>query len=325
MRHTTFGSTDLHVSRVCLGTWQFGGEWGEVDEGAAKDAVVTALNLGINLFDTAQAYGWGKAERLLGEALAPVVERDRGRVVLATKGGLRMTDRGLARDSSPAWLRRGVEESLEHLGTDYLDLYQVHWPDPDTPFEVTAQALQELADEGLIRHVGVSNFDVDQLRAFQRTRRIDGYQPAYHLFRRGIEDQELPYCRDHGIGVLVYGPLAHGLLTGRFHLDRELPTGDWRRRSDVFRDEVVRQNAGVVERLRHFADEEVGCSLVQLAIAWTLHQPGVHVAIVGTRNPAHVQGAAKASEVDLTDEHLRGIDRIVREAAPMGGPAPEAG
>ena len=185
-----------------------------MDERAATKAIQHARSLGINFFDTAQAYGSGRSERLLGRALAADLRSARDSVVIATKGGLRIEGDTLVRDASAAWLRKGVAASLDALGTDHIDLYQVHWPDPDTPISETAAALAELAREGLIRHVGVSNYTVAQIEQFAAVLPVETIQPPYHLFRRDTETSLLPYAAAHHIGVLVYGPLAHGLLGG---------------------------------------------------------------------------------------------------------------
>src|SRR5262245_38726379 len=214
MKTTTLGRSGLHVSRIAFGTWQLGGEWGHYDEDDAVDAIRRARDLGVNFFDTAQAYGFGASERLLGKALRDELASSRDDLVIATKGGLRKTDTGVVRDASPEWLRRGVDSSLAALGLDHIDLYQVHWPDPAVPFAETAGALGELITEGKIRHVGVSNYTADQIHEFSATLPVETVQPPYHVFRREIEDELLPYCHSEDIGVLVYGPLAHGLLTG---------------------------------------------------------------------------------------------------------------
>src|SRR5271155_5904649 len=231
----TLGMTSLKVSPVAFGTWQLGGEWGQFDEDEGIAAIRHARGLGINLFDTAQGYGFGASERLLGRALRDDRDNRRDEIVIATKGGLRMTDDGLVRDSSRAWLRSGVEDSLRALGIDHIDVYQVHWPDPKVPFPETAAALQELVEEGKIRYVGVSNFDAAQMAEFARTRPVETVQPPYHLFRRDIEAELLPYAREHDVGVLVYGPLAHGLLTGTMHVDTTFAADDWRSGSPVFK------------------------------------------------------------------------------------------
>jgi len=247
------GRTELEVSPIAFGTWQLGGEWGDFDEDEGIAAIRQARELGINLFDTAQGYGFGASERVLGKALRDDLDNRREDVVIATKGGLRMTDSGLVRDSSPDWLRRGVDESLRALGVDHIDLYQVHWPDPKVPLAETAGALQELVDQGKLRHVGVSNFDPAQMAEFARTRPVETLQPPYHLFRRDIEAELLPYCREHDVGVLVYGPLAHGLLTGALDEETEFPPGDWRSGAPFFKGKAYRRTVQVVrelERLR---------------------------------------------------------------------------
>jgi aryl-alcohol dehydrogenase-like predicted oxidoreductase len=320
---TTLGMTELEVSRIAFGTWQLGGDWGGFDEAEAIRAIRYARALGVNFFDTAQAYGFGASERLLGRALREDLDRRRDQLVLATKGGLRMAGEQLVRDSSRAWLRQGVEESLSALAVDYIDLYQVHWPDPDTPFEETALALQELVDEGKIRHVGVSNFSAAQMADFARTRPVETLQPPYHLFRREIEDEALPYAREQDVGVLVYGPLAHGLLTGAFDEQVTFPPGDWRSESDLFRGDALRRNLEKVRELERFARER-GCGVSQLAIAWTLARPGVDVAIVGSRRTAHIEESLGALELRLTDEDLAAIDRIMTGAVSVGGPSPES-
>lgn len=323
MQFTRLGQTDLEVSRLCFGTWQTGGEWGAIEETEAKAAARRALDLGINFFDTAQAYGFGESERLLGESLELGSRSRRDEVVVATKGGLRLEDDGLVRDSSRGWLRRGIESSLRALGTDHVDLYQVHWPDPETPFEETANALEELVSEGKTRYVGVSNFDADQMAEFEETRKIDTLQPPYHLFRREIEAEILPYCRERGIGVMVYSPLAHGLLTGKFDTDTEFPEDDWRRRSDVFQGEEFEGNVQIVKELARFADER-GSTLAQLAVAWTLSSPGVDVAIVGARRADQIEGTAPAGELELSSEDRAEMDEIMEGATAVGGPTPEA-
>jgi aryl-alcohol dehydrogenase-like predicted oxidoreductase len=311
------------VSRIAFGTWQLGGEWGRFDEDEAIRAIRDARALGVNIFDTAQAYGFGASERLLGRALRDELARHRDELVIATKGGLRMTGEGLVRDSSRSWLRKGVEESLAALGVDHIDLYQVHWPDPDTPFEETALALQELVDEGRIRHVGVSNFSTGQMAEFAHTRAVETLQAPYHLFRREIEDEILPYTRMHDIGVLVYGPLAHGLLTGAFDEHSTFPRGDWRGNSSVFRGDRLLTNVDKVRQLERFATER-GHSVSQLAIAWTLAQPGVHVAIVGSRKATHIEDSLGALELRLTSDDLTAIERIMVDAVEVGGPTPES-
>lgn len=243
--------------------------------------------------------------------------------MLATKGGLRMTPDGLVRDSSPAWLRSGVEQSLRALGVDHIDVYQIHWPDPDVTFAETAGALQQLVVEGKIRHVGVSNYSVAQMAQFARTRPVETLQPPYHLFRREIEVDIAPYALEHDIGVLVYGPLAHGLLTGTMDEHTTFAAGDWRSRSPLFQGETFRRNLQTVRELQRWAGER-GHSVSQLAIAWTVAHPAVDVAIVGARRPAHIEDSVGAADVELTAEELAEIDQIMAGAVTVAGPSPES-
>jgi aryl-alcohol dehydrogenase-like predicted oxidoreductase len=320
MRQIRLGQSELVVSRIAFGTWQLGGDWGATDESAAIAAIRRAADRGVTIFDTAQGYGFGASERLLARALEG---RPRDQVVIATKGGLRPAGDGIVRDASPAWIREGVEESLRALGTEYVDLFQMHWPDPRTPFEETAGALAELVAEGKVRHDGVSNFSAGEMDAFSATLPVETLQPPYHLFRRDIEREVLPYTAAHDIGVLVYGPLTHGLLSGRLGADHRFAPDDWRAGSAVFRGEPYRRNLEVVAALEQLAHDVLGVSVSRMAVAWTLANPAVDVAIVGTRSPDHVDDAVAATDLELDDAVLGRIDDIMRDAVPVGGPSPE--
>jgi aryl-alcohol dehydrogenase-like predicted oxidoreductase len=320
MRYVRLGKTNLEVSAIAFGSWAFGGDWGNFDVGEAKGAIHRALDLGITLFDTAQAYGFGVSERLLADALWERVSR--AHVKVATKGGLRMEGDRLVRDASPRWLRQGVESSLRNLRRDYIDLYQVHWPDPQTPAEETAAVLEDLVREGKIRHVGVSNYDVKQMDELARHGRVETLQPPYHMFRRDIEEEILPYTARHDIGVLVYGPLAHGLLGGRMSPGMAFARDDWRSHSSDFTGERFRRNLHVVRRLKDVAGQR-GMSLSQLAVAWTLSHPAVHVAIVGARGASHLDETAAAADIVLSHDDRRRIDEILSAAVPVVGPSPE--
>jgi len=323
MKTITLGRSGLRVSRIAFGAWQLGGEWGRFDEDAAVTAIRRARELGVNFFDTAQAYGFGASERLLGQALRGELTAHRDQLVIATKGGLRPTDAGLVRDASPRWLRAGVDASLSALGIDHIDLYQVHWPDPTVPAAETAGVLGELVAEGKIGHVGVSNYDPAQMAEFAATLPVETVQPPYHLFRRDIEDQVLPYSRAHNIGVLVYGPLAHGLLTATMSADTTFTRDDWRASSPMFTGQSYRHNLAAVHALEKLAADR-GISVSQLAIAWTLANPAVHVAIVGARRADHVQDSLAAADLTLSGSDLAEIDTIMTTAAPVGGPSPES-
>jgi aryl-alcohol dehydrogenase-like predicted oxidoreductase len=316
------GRSGLNVSRIAFGTWQLGGDWGATDEEAAVGAIRHAYDRGINFFDTAQGYGFGASEQLLAKAIKGYARED---VVIATKGGLRpLGGARVERDASGEWIRRGVEDSLRALATDYIDLLQVHWPDPTTPFSETAGALAELVAAGKVRHVGVSNFNPEQLDEFSGTLPVETLQPPYHLFHRDIEATILPYAQAHDIGVLAYGPLAHGLLSGHLRADTRFSQDDWRSHSPDFQGDTFARNLRVVAALERFANDELGVPVSRLAVAWALANPAVHVAIIGTRNAEHVDDAVAATGLELSDDVRRRIDEIARTAAPITGPRPEA-
>jgi aryl-alcohol dehydrogenase-like predicted oxidoreductase len=321
MKTTRLGRTGLEVSRIAFGTWQVSGEWGSYDAEQAQRAVRHARELGVNLFDTAQAYGFGQSEELLASALRHDLDHDRDSIVIATKGGINPGGER-ARDSRRDYLRSGVEASLKAMKIDHIDLYQVHWPDPDTPFEDTAGYLQELVDEGKIRHVGVSNYDEEQMAAFERTRPVETLQPPYHLFRRDIEQGVLPYVREHDIGTLVYSPLGSGLLTGALDESSTFEDSDWRSQASAFQGDAFRTNLAVVERLKQFAADK-GCEVAQLAIAWVLAQDGIDVAIVGARSDRNIERSLAAVDVQLSRDDLAEIERITADGVQVSGAAPE--
>jgi aryl-alcohol dehydrogenase-like predicted oxidoreductase len=322
LRQVGLGRSGLTVSRIAFGTWQLGGDWGATDEQAAILAIRQAYDLGINFFDTAQGYGFGASEQLLAKALRGY---PRESVVIATKGGLRpLGGPRVERDGSAAWIRQGVEDSLRALATDYIDLLQMHWPDPRTPFSETAGAMAELVAAGKVRHVGVSNFSPEQMDEFSRTLPVETLQPPYHLFHRDIEAGVLPYTQAHDIGVLVYGPLAHGLLSGHLGLGTRFAEDDWRSHSPDFQGDALARNLSVVAALEQFARDEFGVPVSRLAVAWTLANPAVHVAIIGTRNAEHVDDAVAAAGLELSVDALRRIDDIVSGAVHIAGPRPEA-
>jgi hypothetical protein len=320
VKYTILGKSNLEVSRIAFGTWQLGGDWGPTDTTTATEAIRRAADKGVTLFDTAQGYGFGQSEQLLAAALRHLRRDD---FVIATKGGLRPQGSGVVRDASAEWIREGVEASLRALDTDYVDLYQLHWPDPATPMEETAEQLGKLVAEGKILHVGVSNFNVEQLEAFGATLPVETLQPPYHLFRREIEAEILPYAAANNIGVLVYGPLAHGLLGGHLGPSTQFDPGDWRSKSSVFHGDTYERNLRAVARLQELAAQELGATLAQLAVAWTLARPEVHVAIVGTRNPDHVDEALGAVELELSADVLQWIELIMADTTQVAGPSPE--
>jgi aryl-alcohol dehydrogenase-like predicted oxidoreductase len=309
------GRTNLRVSPVAYGTWELSGHWGAFDEAEAIAAIRHARELGVNIFDTAHAYGWGAAERLLGQALRDDLKHRRDEVVIVAKGGMRISDGGARYpDSSPEWLRVGLEGTLAALGVDHVDVYLVHLPDKGIPFADTAGFLRELVEAGTIRHVGVSNHDVSQVAEFAATLPVEVVQSPYNVFRRHIADADLPYATVNDIGVMAYAPLANGLLSGAVTVDGGLPDGDWRNHAPAFQGERLRKTLTVVDRLGDLARTQLGVSVAQLALAWTLANPAVHTTVVGTRRPKHIQEAVHAADLSLSEGDLREIDRVIAEA-----------
>jgi aryl-alcohol dehydrogenase-like predicted oxidoreductase len=321
MRYVRLGKTDLKVSAIAFGSWSLGGDWGAFDENAAKDTIHHALDLGITLFDTAQAYGFGESERLLSDALWSKVRRDE--VIVATKGGLRKEGNVLQRDASARWLRAGVEASLRNLRTDYIDLYQVHWPDPKTPAEETGRVLADLVQEGKIRHAGVSNYSPQQMTDLAKHGPVETDQPPYHMFHRDIEAEIIPYAATNDIGLLVYGPLGHGLLSGTMTPQTKFAADDWRSSSSDFKGERFTRDLEVVGRLKEYTAAR-GVTLPQLAVAWTIADPAVAVAIIGARTAAHLDEPVAAADLKLSDTDRREIEAILKGAVAITGPAPEA-
>jgi hypothetical protein len=318
MKQVRLGRSELEVSRVAFGTWELSGDWGPADAEVMIAAIRHAADQGVNIFDTAQAYGFGTSERLLGEALQG---RSRDELVIATKGGLRRIGPTVVRDASAQQIVSGVDDSLRALATDYIDLYQVHWPDPATPIEETASAIAKLVTDGKVRHVGVSNFDTAQVAAFNAILPVETVQPPYSLFRRDIERELLPYTVAHDIGVLVYGPLAHGLMGGDLVPTTRFAESDWRSTSAIFQGQNFERNLEVVTELGELARRE-HITLGQLAIAWTLANPAVQVAIVGMSNLRHVDEAIAASAVELDTTTITQIDFILRGAVEVVLPGP---
>lgn len=323
MKDTTLGQSTLTGSRVILGTWQFGGDWGEFPQNDAIEVIKAAKDAGITFFDTAQAYGYGVSETVLGKALKEEFARDRGGVVISTKGGLRPGDpdsRG--RDASASWMRVCLEQSLDLLGVDYIDLYHVHWPDPKVEMAETAGFMKSAIDEGLIRHAAVSNFTIAEIDEFTKHCPLTSIQPPFHMFRRDAERDILPYAQENGVGVTSYSPLASGLLSGRLTKDSTFDPTDWRTHSSAFKGEGFLRNLAVIEKLRVVAAEH-DLSVSQLALAWTLAQPGVDGVVVGGRSIANVRSSAEAGDVDLDAETLQYIEDALADAEPIGGISPE--
>ena len=308
--------TSLHpdlpdASRVGLGTWAIGGwMWGGTDERRAIDTILSALDRGITLIDTAPVYGFGRSEEIVGKALDEYGKRDE--VVLATKVGLDWTDETPFRRATPERIREEVTDSLERLQTDYVDLYQVHWPDPLVPMDETAGVLRELRNEGLIRAIGVSNFSPSQMDTFRRAAPLDACQPPYNLFERDVEDDVLPYCQQEDIGLLTYGALCRGLLSGKMSTDRTFEGDDLRTSDPKFEEPRFDQYLEAVDRLDQLAQDRYDRRVIHLAVRWILDQ-GVDVALWGARNPDQLDPVEKVGGWSLSDEDLDTVDRILEE------------
>lgn len=314
-----FTLNSARVSRIGLGTWAIGGsEWGEVSESDAVAACLGVFEHGMNLIDTAPIYGYGRAEEIIGKAM-----RQHGRredFYLATKAGLEWTDNGVYANSEPARLRQEFEDSLRRLNTEYVDLYQIHWPDTTLPVERAAEILLGLYEEGRIRAIGVSNFSAEQMEAFRSVAPLHSDQPPYNLFERAIDDEVLPYCREHGIAVLTYSSLCRSLLAGRLAADMKFAEGDIRRVDPKFQPPRFAQYLEAVERLKEFAWEHYGKTVLELAARWVLDRPGVSSALWGAKRPEQLAAVDGIFGWELDEAAMVAIDTIVREAVkdPVG-------
>jgi aryl-alcohol dehydrogenase-like predicted oxidoreductase len=311
METRKLGSHGPELTTIGFGSWAIGGagwqsSWGPQNDQESAQAIQVALDEGVNWFDTAAVYGLGHSEEVLGRALG----NRRKDVVLATKFGLVWDDAGhIVKNGSYASVLREADASLRRLGTDYIDLYQMHWPDVETraPIEETMGALDDLVRVGKVRYVGVSNFDVPLLQRAMKVRRIDSLQPKFNLLDPEAEDELLPFCWEHGIGVVAYSPLASGLLGGRYTAYTTFDPGDWRAHDREFTGEGLRRNLRIVHGLKEIAARS-GRTVAQLAIAWVLANPAVTSAIVGVRRPDHLLSALPAVDWHLDGETLREID-----------------
>jgi len=321
MKYRQFGRTGLNVSVIGFGCWPMAGDrYGSIEDTEAIRAIHRALELGVNCVDTAPAYGGGHSEEVVGRALAG---RRQG-VILVTKCGVKVPPPGQLgplRDASRANILREVDASLKRLGTDWVDVLLVHWPDAATPAEETMRGLEEVVASGRVRHVGVSNFTHHMMADCMRTRRVDVLQAGYHMFDRRQEREIFPYCLEHGIGVMGYGSLGHGLLTGAFSAATAFdPKNDWRGNGiafgqPIFRGDNFKRNLDVVERLRREVAEPRGVPLSQIALAWVLGHHAISTALVGARTPAEVDANNAGAELELSSDERATIDRILRGVA----------
>jgi aryl-alcohol dehydrogenase-like predicted oxidoreductase len=305
--------THIISSRIALGTWAMGGwMWGGSDDKESIRTIHAALDQGINLIDTAPIYGYGRSEEIVGEAL-----RQRGRrdsAILATKVGLGWTNGKIERNSSRQRILQELEDSLRRLQTDYIDIYQVHWPDPLVPVEETAATLRELYKQGKIRAIGVSNYSPAEMARFSAIAPLHTIQPPYNLFEREIERDVLPFALGRDITTLAYGALCRGLLSGAMRTDRQFANGDMRKTTDPkFQPRHFAEYLNAVGRLDKFARENYGKRAIHLAVRWLLDQPGVGVALWGARRPEQLAPIREVMSWSLGKSDFAAIDAILRE------------
>jgi aryl-alcohol dehydrogenase-like predicted oxidoreductase len=311
LKTTQLGGTGLEITRIGFGAWAIGGGgwefgWGPQEDEESIAAIRHALELGVNWIDTAAAYGFGHSEKVVGHALQGLSNRP----YVFTKASLlegpgRRVVHTLKRDS----ILREAHASLERLGVDAIDLYQIHWPIPEEDIEEGWSAFAELKEQGLVRHIGVSNFDVEQLERIRQIAPVETLQPQYSLIERDAERDILPFAKREGIGVIVYSPMSSGLLTGRMTRERieAMPDDDWRKQDPRFKEPELSRNLEIVDRLRVVAERHDTVPGA-VAIAWTLANPAVHGAIVGFRSPEQVDPLLNAANLELSQDDITTIE-----------------
>ncbi|NOT53562.1 MAG: aldo/keto reductase [Deltaproteobacteria bacterium] len=315
MEYRAFGKTGIQVSAIGFGCWEIGGGYGSIEEDQFVDAVHRALDLGINCFDTAEAYGFGASERSLAKALGA----RRKEAVVVTKFGIGYKEAPNFRDSGRQRILDSIEKSLKNLNTDYVDVYMVHWPDVNTPFEETMRGLDEIIKQGKARCAGISNFRLAQIERSMSARRVDVVQYCWNMFDRRMQSEIFPYCRDQHVGVMAYGSLAYGLLTGAFSDSTDFGGDDWRARrgrmgginlfQHLFGPEYFPKNLKVVDDLKRLA-AKYQKSLPQFALRWTLMNPVISTALVGCRTTSEVDDNNGALGWTISEADMKEVDAI---------------
>jgi aryl-alcohol dehydrogenase-like predicted oxidoreductase len=316
MEFRQFGRTNLNVSAIGFGCWEIGGTYGRIDESEFQRAVARAIDSGITCFDTAEAYGMGVSE----EALARALGGRRNNVVIATKFGVGYEEMPNRRDSSRARVLASIDKSLQRLRTDHVDIYLVHWPDPNTPLPETMGALDEIVRQGKVRYIGVSNFRLAQIEEAMGLRRVDVVQYAWNTFDRRMQSEIFPYCAAQQIGVMAYGSLAYGMLSGMFHAGMQFDESDWRSKGGMlgslnlfrtlFGPEHFPRNLAAVEELKPLA-AKYGKTLPQFALRWTLSNTVVGTALVGFRTPTEVTENLGAIGWEISNADMAEIDTVL--------------
>lgn len=315
MQTRKLGYTELEFTTIGLGTWAMGGPWqfgwGQQNDDEAVDAIVKALELGINWIDTAAVYGCGHSEELVGKALKQTTAKP----FIATKCSLLWNEkREKVSCLEPASIRNECHQSLKRLGAEVIDLYQMHWPEPDEQIEQAWQAMAKLKEEGKVRYIGVSNYNAEQVERIQKIHPVASFQPPYSMIHREVETELLEFCAQNDIGVVTYSPMQRGLLTGRFSHQRlaELAPDDHRRTNPDFTEPKFSATLELVEQLKPIAERN-NITLAQLAIAWILRRGEVTSAIVGARKPNQIEETYKAADIDLNVRDLKEIEDLLNK------------
>jgi aryl-alcohol dehydrogenase-like predicted oxidoreductase len=319
MEYTVIPGTEMKVSRIAQGTWAIGGwMWGGTDERESIRTIHAALDTGINLIDTAPVYGFGVSEEIVGKAVEERGHREKA--LIATKVGLEWHNGSVSRNSSPDRIRKEVRDSLRRLRTDYIDIYQVHWPDLAVPIEETARTMKALLKEGLIRAIGVSNYSPEQMNRFMSVSELHTVQPPYNLFERQIDRDVLPYVREKSLSAFAYGPLCRGLLTGTMRPDTKFTGDDLRKSDPKFQPPRFAQYLNAVQQLDDLAQQRYGKHVMDLAVRWVLDTPGITAALWGARHPAELEAVTGALDWNLDADAHATIDQILRQtiANPIG-------
>ncbi|MVZ63448.1 aldo/keto reductase [Sphingobacterium humi] len=324
MEYRTLGNSELKVSAITFGAWAAGGwMWGSTDRNDAIEAIKAAYDLGVTSIDTAPIYGQGTSEEIVGEAIKGI---PRDQVQLLTKFGMRWDlDKGdfafhsknnqgepieIYKYAGKESIIYECEQSLKRLGTDYIDLYQIHWPDSTTPIAETFEAVQQLVDQGKVRYVGVCNYNAAQMAEAEKTIALVSNQIPYSMVNRGIEEETLPYCIKHEHAILAYSPLERGLLTGKIHPGYTFQEGDHRASHAHFQPDFIEKTNNLLERIKPLADDK-NASLSQLVLRWTLARPGITIALAGARNAEQAIQNAKAMDIQLNADELEFVNAVV--------------
>lgn len=313
MEYTFSNVLQKKMSRIGLGTWAIGGwMWGGTKEQQSIDTIVKAFDQGINFIDTAPVYGFGTSEEIVGKALKKINRRDE--IVLSTKVAMEWDEKErVFRNSSKERIMKEIEDSLKRLQVEYIDVYFVHWPDLETPFEETAGAMQKLFEQGKIRSIGISNYDNAQMDEFRKIAPIHFMQPPYNLFERQIEDEQLPYCKRHKIDLVTYGVICRGLLSGKMKPDTKFEGDDLRNNDPKFSQPRYGQYLDAVSQLDKLAQENYGKRVIHLAARWVLQQ-GINVALWGARRPDQLDTLKEIPGWHISDEDMIRIEQILNES-----------